>query len=201
MKSAESGMVLGSPVALAGRISFRRIALVRGRGAMCTRVSNGLSGRQARDGHRASGGRGARCNCIRSRQAATLIAMFLRPRHIGRSYRAFWVALLILMLVSQPTLLATGAAHASEHLILSGQTHDTDREGAGIAANDPTAEEDGGLWHGLMHLGHCCGHGSALPSDGVPIPPLRRPGSAPVSPSRAIQSLMLPHPLRPPIQA
>lgn len=126
--------------------------------------------------------------------------MLLRPRHIGRSSRAFWVALLILALVLQPTLLAASEVHATEHLIQTGHTHDTDHEGPGIAADEPTAQDDGDLWHGLMHLGHCCGHASALPSDGVPIPPLRRPGSAPVSPSRPIQSLMLPHPLRPPIQ-
>lgn len=122
-------------------------------------------------------------------------------RRLSKPFRAFWVAFLMLTLTWQPALLAASEVHETAHLIQTGHAHDGVHEGPGIPEDEPTSPDDGAFWHGLMHLGHCCGQVSALPSDGMPAHPVLVPASAPVSPSLAIQSLTLPHPLRPPIRA
>jgi hypothetical protein len=126
--------------------------------------------------------------------------MLTRLRKRCMAYRALWVALLMLALVWQPALLAASEVHESEHLIQTGHAHDADHEGPGIPADELSLPGDDGIWHSLMHLGHCCAQVSALPSGGAPMPLMLRPASTPDSPSLAIQSLTLPRPLRPPIQ-
>jgi len=127
--------------------------------------------------------------------------MFPVHRRLSKPVRAVGVALLMLALIWQPALLAASEVHETAHLLQMGHAHDADDEGPGIPEDEPTAHDDGAFWHGLMHLGHCCGHVSALPSDGVPAHPALMPACVPVSPALVIQSLTLPHPLRPPIRA
>lgn len=115
------------------------------------------------------------------------------------AYRAFW-AVLLLALVWQPTLLAASEAHESEHLIQTGHAHDADHQGPGIPADELDAPDEDDLWHGLMHLGHCCGQASALPSDGVSVPDMRGPTSEAMASLLPLQSLTLRQPLRPPIR-
>lgn len=115
--------------------------------------------------------------------------------------RVLWAALLLLAFVWQPALLAASEVHASEHLVQTGHAHDADHEGPGIPADELAGPDEGDIWHGLMHLGHCCGQLSAIPADGVPVPAILRPLSASMSPATALASLTLPQPLRPPIHS
>lgn len=122
-------------------------------------------------------------------------------RRLCHRSRAFWVGLLLLTFLWQPTLLAASEVHEAEHAIQTGHDHHAEADGLGIPADEPSSPEDASLWHGLLHLGHCCAYPQAVPNDGMSALTVLRPASAPFAAAQALPSLTLPRPLRPPIQA
>ncbi len=88
--------------------------------------------------------------------------MPLRSRPSQWFARAFWCVLLLLGVVFQPALMVASEVHASAHLFATGHSHDAEHAEAGIPP-DETIAADGLIWENLMHIGHCCGHSTAMP--------------------------------------
>lgn len=103
----------------------------------------------------------------------------LRQRCLARPW--LWVLLLALSFVAKPVLSLAGELHESGHHADAVAQHaghgHADHHAPDAGAAD---EEPAGLWHGLMHVAHCCGPLSALPtgvvaaslspSDWLPLP-------------------------------
>lgn len=87
----------------------------------------------------------------------------LRQRCLARP--GLWVLLLALSFIAKPVLSLAGELHEFGHHADAVAQHtghghaDHHAPGAGEAH-----EEGAGIWHGLMHVAHCCGPLSALPT-------------------------------------
>lgn len=125
--------------------------------------------------------------------------MMQHLRHRSLALRALWVSLLLLALVWQPALMAASAVHESEHLIQTGHTLDAEHGDHGIPADETAAPNGSEAWHALMHMGHCCGHPSAMLPDSLQLAFVPDTVSPPPGIAAGIASIPLPQPLRPPI--
>lgn len=108
------------------------------------------------------------------------------------------MGLLVLALVWQPALVVASEVHEAEHRVQAGHEHEFGSEAVSAATDDP-APDGRDPWHGLMHLGHCCGHVQALPAEGVCMPHVVRSSAAIRESAQSIANLPLASPLRPPI--
>lgn len=125
--------------------------------------------------------------------------MLRRLRHQFLLLRPLWAALLLLTLVIKPAIVGAAEAHEAVHWLGSGHSHDADLEGHGIPDDEMATGEEGGGWHDLMHLGHCCIPAAALLPSALAVPPAA-PVVAP-DPLRAplLSSVASTRRLRPPI--
>ncbi|MCI1710152.1 MAG: hypothetical protein LKM32_06630 [Chiayiivirga sp.] len=126
--------------------------------------------------------------------------MLHRLRRQCIAARTCWLALLLLAVVWQPSLLAASQVHASEHLIQTGHAHDADHDGPGIPADEQVTPGNDTFWHGLMHLAHCCGQVSALPAAPLLVTAASHDALAPEGPRGVLATHAPPQPLRPPIR-
>ncbi len=88
--------------------------------------------------------------------------MLLRLRRKILLLRPLLAALLLLTLVVKPAIVVAAEVHEAVHWLSSGHTHDADRDGHGIPADELASGEEGAGWHELMHIGHCCMPAAAL---------------------------------------
>lgn len=116
--------------------------------------------------------------------------------------RTLWVALFALGLIWQPVLLLASDIHAATHLLETGHAdHDDHNAGTVIYTKQSPSPEGADTWHGLLHLAHCCGHATALPTEGGEVVAVRRLPVLTAAPPGTLATLTLTQPLRPPIRS
>lgn len=94
--------------------------------------------------------------------------MLSRLSHRCRSRRSFIAALLALAFLWQPIVLMATQAHASEHLLQTGHSHD-DACAGGIPADEPTSDDGDERLHELLHQAQCCISLQVIPSSGLAL--------------------------------
>lgn len=94
--------------------------------------------------------------------------MLSRLSHRCRSRRSFIAALLALAFLWQPIVLMATQAHASEHLLQTGHSHDEACSG-GIPADEPPSDEGDERVHELLHQAHCCTSLQVIPSSDLAL--------------------------------
>lgn len=126
-------------------------------------------------------------------------AMLSRLRHHAIALRAVCAVLLLMGLVVKPVITLACEVHEAEHLLATG--HAQDQHPSGAIPPDEPVPDDGGGWHALIHLGHCCGPATALAVASV-VAPLHLVENAPAVPAPARTPEHIPsRALRPPISA
>lgn len=123
-----------------------------------------------------------------------------RLRRCDPALRNLWIALLLLVVGFNPALVAASEVHESAHLLQLSHSHSLDAdEHSPNLADEPDPTEGSGQWHALMHLGHCCGHPTALVPMALAVAALPRATPPGIAGSVTWPSVGRTRLLRPPI--
>jgi hypothetical protein len=126
--------------------------------------------------------------------------MLRRLRHVSHQLSAVWLLALLLTAVWQPALMAASEVHEVSHLAIAGHAHEDAHDEPGIPSDEQPQGDLGGF-HGLMHLGHCCGQPPAALFEMQPLRLAVRLPLALPEPARPSSRAPLAEVLRPPIVA
>lgn len=88
--------------------------------------------------------------------------MLYRLRQRLITFRAFWVAMLLLCAVVKPVIVMACEVHESQHAMQAAHGHDDAEHTGGQPADEPLPTGEQQPWHAVLHQGHCCVHGAAI---------------------------------------
>lgn len=88
-----------------------------------------------------------------------------------RSWRTLLAVLLALAFVWQPIVLMATEAHASDHLLQTGHSHDGDFATGTIPDDEPRSADDSERLHGLLHQSQCCTNLLVIPASTLLLSP------------------------------
>ena len=83
-------------------------------------------------------------------------------RHCS-ALRTLIVALLVFGLALQPLVISASEVHESQHMLTTGHSHEGGNHASGIPEDEAPSPDGETRLHSLLHQGHCCVHGAAIP--------------------------------------